>query len=227
LAQDPPRPPSNWRDLRLRALSAAVLIPIALGALWAGGMVWLALMILGVAGLATEWTMMARRRPGPGIVAISVLVFLYFAAGGIALVHLRGESANGFANVLFLLLLVWSTDIGAYVAGRAIGGPKLAPAISPGKTWSGAVGGLACALVVALIAGATPGGFVLAACLSITSQIGDLAKSVAKRYFGVKDSSHLIPGHGGLLDRLDGLLAAAPLAALFEFARGGGLALWR
>jgi phosphatidate cytidylyltransferase len=135
------------------------------------------------------------------------------------------------------LLIVWVTDIGGYVAGRGIGGPKLWPRISPKKTWAGAIGGFLASLAVA-------GGFVafglaktgplllLGAILSIASQLGDLFESAVKRRFGVKDSSHIIPGHGGLMDRLDGFVAAVVLAAFFGLLRGGvdgvgrGLMVW-
>ena len=148
-----------------------------------------------------------------GIAAMSLL------AGG-ALLWLRDDPVAGRANVLFLLLVVWAGDIGAYLVGRWIGGPRLAPGISPGKTWSGAVGGLVAASVVGLLAagllsdGAAGRAIPLAAVLGIVAQAGDLLESFVKRRLEVKDSGHLIPGHGGLFDRLDGVLAAAPVAAL-------------
>jgi phosphatidate cytidylyltransferase len=143
----------------------------------------------------------------------------------------------GFAALIFVLLIVWATDIGGYFAGRGIGGPKLWPKVSPNKTWSGAVGGFVGSLAVA-------GGFAasglgkalpllaLAGVLSVASQLGDLFESAVKRRFGVKDSSHLIPGHGGLLDRLDGLVAALVLAVIVGLLRygadgiGRGLMVW-
>jgi phosphatidate cytidylyltransferase len=135
--------------------------------------------------------------------------------------------------VLFLFLVVWASDIGAYMAGRALGGPKLWPAVSPNKTWSGAAGGLLAAILVALGTALvfTPGAstvavVAVAALLGVASQAGDLLESAIKRHFDVKDSSRLIPGHGGLLDRLDGVLAAAPVAALLSFALGQGRVLW-
>lgn len=159
---------------------------------------------------------------------------LYIGLAGVALIHLRGDAAVGRWNVLFLFLVVWASDIGAYVAGRRFGGPKLAPAISPNKTWSGAAGGLISALLVALLAvaaiegGAPPVSRValLAILLGITAQAGDLFESWIKRRFQVKDSSALIPGHGGLLDRLDAVLTAAPIAALLGVLLGPGAALW-
>src|SRR6202040_3601208 len=143
----------------------------------------------------------------------------------------------GFTALVFVLLIVWVTDIGGYFAGRGIGGPRLWPRVSPKKTWAGAIGGFVASLVVAA-------GFVafdfgkaawlvaLGAILSIASQLGDLFESAVKRRFGVKDSSHVIPGHGGLLDRLDGFVAAGVLAAFFGFFGGGvgwvgrGLMVW-
>jgi phosphatidate cytidylyltransferase len=152
--------------------------------------------------------------------------FLYAAAAQTASVVARLDQAEGFVALIFVLLVVWASDIGGYVAGRGIGGPRLWPRISPKKTWAGAVGGFAGSLVIA-------GGFaafgvgrplpllVLAAILSIASQLGDLFESAVKRRFGVKDSSHIIPGHGGLMDRLDGFVAAIVLAAIFGILRGG------
>jgi phosphatidate cytidylyltransferase len=223
----------QWGDLRVRAISAAVLMPLALFCLWSGGLAWLALVGIAVAGLAREWVRMCRRRPCGAMVALIAGGLLYIAAGGASLLWLRADPSAGLSNVLFLLLLVWATDIGAYIAGRAIGGPKLAPSISPGKTWSGAAGGLAAGLAVAVaeavVGGVVPGwhGLLVAMLLSVASQCGDLAESAAKRHFGVKDSGSSIPGHGGLFDRLDGVLAAASLAALLAMAIGRGGDLWR
>jgi phosphatidate cytidylyltransferase len=158
---------------------------------------------------------------------------LYAGLCTVALLWLRADVAVGRSNVLFLLMVVWASDIGAYMVGRLFGGPKLAPAISPGKTWSGAAGGLACAVAGGLLAGAllmppaTWRVLAAAAGLGIVAQLGDLLESGIKRRFGVKDSSRLIPGHGGLLDRLDGVLAAAPVAAVLALALGRGVVLWR
>jgi phosphatidate cytidylyltransferase len=152
--------------------------------------------------------------------------FLYAAAAQMASVLVRLDQAHGFVALIFVLLVVWVSDIGGYVAGRGIGGPKLWPRVSPKKTWAGAIGGFAGSLVIA--AGFAALGFgkalpllVLAAILSVASQFGDLFESAVKRRFGVKDSSHIIPGHGGLMDRLDGYVAAIVLAAIFGVLRGG------
>jgi phosphatidate cytidylyltransferase len=161
-------------------------------------------------------------------------------AGAIALapVILRDDPEYGFIAIVFLYAVVWSTDIAAYFAGRAIGGPKLMPRVSPKKTWSGAVGGTVAAVIVALIVARVAGlaGFfaiaLIAVVLSILAQIGDLFESFLKRRFGVKDSGHLIPGHGGLMDRLDGFVTVAVLAVLIGLLRGGfetpgrGLVVW-
>src|ERR1019366_3892015 len=155
----------------------------------------------------------------------------------VAAVLVRLDQVWGFVALILILLVVWGTDIGGYFAGRGIGGPKLWPRVSPKKTWAGAVGGFAASLVIAggfaaFGLGKTGPLLLLGAMLSIASQLGDLFESAVKRRFGVKDSSQIIPGHGGLMDRLDGLVAAVVLAAIFGFLRGGldgvgrGLMVW-
>jgi phosphatidate cytidylyltransferase len=158
---------------------------------------------------------------------------LYIGLAGIALIELRHDTDAGMANVFFLFLVVWASDIGAYMAGRSFGGPKLAPSVSPNKTWSGAGGGLAAAILVGIAValpftpGASPLAIAVAALvIGIAAQAGDLLESAIKRHFRVKDTSSLIPGHGGLLDRLDGVLAAAPVAAVISFALGYGRTIW-
>ncbi len=138
----------------------------------------------------------------------------------IALAEIRDDGLRGFVLMLFIFATVWATDIFAYFVGRAIGGPKLAPRISPGKTWSGAIGGAIAAVIVGTAIVwryfLADGLWIpaLALMLSICSQIGDLFESFIKRRFGVKDSSHLIPGHGGVMDRVDGLIFACFAAFL-------------
>jgi phosphatidate cytidylyltransferase len=224
---------SRWSDLRIRALSAAILLPVALFCLFAGGVPWLVLVVAATVSLLWEWWRMWRRRPGGGSAAVLLAGWAYMIVGAASLHWLRSDSVVGLIDVLFLLVVVWSSDIGAYVAGRLVGGPKLAPAISPGKTWSGAVGGLVAAMVIGLVVTrlAAPGpavhALLVAGGLSVASQLGDLLESACKRHFGVKDSSGLIPGHGGVFDRLDGVLAAAPVAVLLALALGPGVELWR
>lgn len=196
----------------------------------------------------------ARTRPPMLIVILGALAVGVFArkerriwgAGGLlyagalltAPIILRRDPDFGLAAILFLFALVWATDVAGYFAGRTFGGPKLAPKISPNKTWSGAIGGLA----GAMIAGAAVAKFfaldevftigIVALVLSAVAQAGDLFESAVKRRFGAKDSGHLIPGHGGFMDRLDGFVAAAAAAAVLGILRGGldspaqGLLLW-
>jgi phosphatidate cytidylyltransferase len=163
--------------------------------------------------------------------------FLYAAVAEIASVLLRLDEVKGFVALIFVLLIVWVTDTGGYFAGRGIGGPKLWPRVSPKKTWAGAVGGFTASLAVAGVFAALDLGkagpiLMISGVLSVVSQLGDLFESALKRRFGVKDSSQIIPGHGGLLDRLDGFVAAVAVAALFGLLRGGadgvgrGLMVW-
>jgi phosphatidate cytidylyltransferase len=163
--------------------------------------------------------------------------FFYAAAAELASVLLRLDPVMGLAALFLVLLVVWVTDIGGYFAGRGIGGPKLWPRVSPNKTWAGAIGGFAASLVISAAFagfgfGKTGPLLLLGAILSIASQLGDLFESAVKRRFGVKDSGHIIPGHGGLLDRLDGFVVAVVMAAILGVLRGGvdgvghGLMVW-
>jgi len=182
-----------------------------------------------------------------GLVAVALMTpvrrnwaaagILYAGVAEIASVLLRHDAVKGFVALVFVLLIVWVTDSGGYFAGRGIGGPKLWPRVSPKKTWAGAVGGLVASLAVAcafavLDLGKAGPLLTISGVLSVVSQLGDLFESAVKRRFGVKDSSQIIPGHGGLLDRLDGFVAAVAFAALFGFLRGGadgvgrGLMVW-
>lgn len=213
----------GWRPLRPPGLAVPVVVLLA-GALAVLDQERLGLVALA-AGFVAVWAAGRRLSLASGII--------YVGLAGVCLMWLRGDSAAGRVNVLFLVFVVWASDIGAYAAGRIFGGPKLAPAISPSKTWSGAAGGLLAAVAVGVgVAGAAGAGApgraaLVAAVLGAASQLGDLLESAVKRRFGVKDSGRLIPGHGGLLDRLDGLLAAAPVAALVALLLGRGLYLWR
>lgn len=153
--------------------------------------------------------------------------FLYSGGALVALIMLRNSDgrASGLVVILFLFATVWATDIGAYFAGRRFGGPKIAPAISPKKTWSGGIGGVLSAILAALLVFAAAGlrpfslAVALAFILSVVSQAGDFFESWVKRRAGVKDSSHIIPGHGGFMDRVDGLVFAA--IALWLLALAG------
>jgi phosphatidate cytidylyltransferase len=155
-----------------------------------------------------------------------VLGIVYIAVPCLAFVWLRQHVPHGFQTVLWLLCIVWATDSAAYAAGSILGGPKLAPQISPSKTWAGAVAGLAAGTLASILLAQVSGGvpdwrFIgVGVALSFLTQCGDLAESVLKRTFGVKDASDLIPGHGGALDRLDGLLFATLGLAAFVGVTG-------
>lgn len=151
---------------------------------------------------------------------------VYAAMPVVALAELRGTSFFGLVAILYIFAVVWATDIFAYFFGRMIGGPKLAPRISPGKTWSGAIFGLTFGtmtggVVVLLVAMNMSWWAIISACLiSIFSQIGDLFESLIKRRFDAKDSSNLIPGHGGFMDRLDGIIFGVIIAfALAQYSQ--------
>jgi len=187
-------------------------------------------LVMGMLGVAALTTRAQRAWVAGGIP--------YAGAIGIAAIVLRSDAALGFLAIVLLFSIVWATDIFAYFTGRAIGGRKLAPRFSPKKTWSGAIGGVVAAVIVAIAIARMAGlnGLLpiaaIAVLLSIAAQAGDLLESALKRRFGAKDSSRLIPGHGGLMDRLDGFAAAAVLGALIGLARGGleaparGLLMW-
>jgi phosphatidate cytidylyltransferase len=195
-------------------ISIAILVLFALTiALWfAAGPEHSALALAGGVVLLAAWELLQQRSAwAAAALAYSVLPFL-------ALAMVRGSDPAGAMVVLLLFAVVWGADIFAYFAGRAIGGPKLAPRISPKKTWAGFFGGIAGSLVlaiaVALVFDISIGAGLLGAAVavSVVSQIGDLCESWLKRHFGKKDSSNLIPGHGGVMDRLDGLVFAAVAA---------------
>jgi phosphatidate cytidylyltransferase len=161
----------------------------------------------------------------------------YTAATLFAAVLLRRDPNHGFMALMFVFLVVWITDILGYFVGRGVGGPKLWVRVSPKKTWSGAIGGVVGSIAFAAVFAAAGHGklapmLLLATVISVISQLGDLFESAVKRQFGVKDSSHIIPGHGGLLDRLDGFMAAIIAAAVIGYLRSGteaigqGLLVW-
>ena len=252
-------------DIGLRAASAVVLAPAAVLGIWAGGLWFLALMLLACALLAVEWAMMSAAtawRLMAGAVAFGLfaavisahveqlslalvmLVFCAAAAGlfarsrgqealdaaygvlylgwpAILLIWLRdGSSSSGLAWTVSAFAIAWASDIMAYLMGSLVGGPKLWPRFSPNKTWSGFIGGLAAGTVAgALLAtwldlGIGPAwGALLGLAAALATMAGDLWESALKRRYGVKDAGKLIPGHGGLLDRVDGLMFAVVVVA--------------
>ncbi len=259
---------ASLRDLGLRAVSALILAPLAVLAIWAGGVWFLAIMVAACCVLALEWAdMSARTRPRPvaaavGAVLVAVtatahagamspaLVLLVFGAAAagifakrvsqegidaaygvlylgwpaILLIWLRdGASGDGLSWTILVFVVAWSADVMAFVVGNLLKGPKLWPRYSPNKTWSGFLGGLVAGAVAGwLIAAFIPGGlgvphplwgFALGLAGALATMAGDLWESALKRRFGVKDAGGLIPGHGGLLDRVDGLMFAAVVLA--------------
>jgi phosphatidate cytidylyltransferase len=248
--------PANPSALKLRIISALALAPLALGAVWAGGMSLRVLVLAAVLGMGWEWARLCGRGR-IGVTGAAIITALLAAVGtlavgsgaawaiailggiGVALVAaVTGQASPAWAAAgtlwiavgsiaflsvavvagptppIWLLAVVWASDIAAYVVGRTVGGPRLAPRISPNKSWAGLFGGIAGPALLGGMSAPLLGGSAgflaaLGATLGLAAQLGDLAESFAKRHFGVKDSSGLIPGHGGLLDRLDGLLVAA------------------
>jgi phosphatidate cytidylyltransferase len=210
-------------DLGVRVASALVMVAVAGTALWLGGWAWRGLVLTVALGVLWEWWGLVR-----GFVA-GAFGQVFWLIGGIAYVGIAGMSATvmredqdgGLRFLLTLLLAVVCTDIGAYFAGRAIGGPKIAPSISPSKTWAGLMGGMvASAAVLAVPLPWTYHDYdpaqwrriallpaLIGALIAIVAQAGDFFESWMKRRAGVKDSGSLIPGHGGLFDRADGLIA--------------------
>ncbi len=269
----------DWSNLRLRLISAAVLVPIALGSVWAGGSAFLVVLWVAVALLAREWALMSapltpiRTAAGMAAAVLAALLtaefgyfktawtllpvgallaalfaaarnlgdrptdeavgVLYLGAPAVAMVWLR-SGGPGLAWTLALLAIAWAADIAAFIAGNLFKGPKLWPRISPNKTWSGFVAGLLAAVMageaVALWQAARLGppvrwAWLIGLIVGFATMAGDLLESMLKRRFGVKDSGDLIPGHGGLLDRVDGLMFASLAMALarFLFHLGGAV----
>lgn len=275
-ATAPPLARDKPGSLRLRVVSAMVLAPVAIAAVWVGAPFLPALVVVAGAIMGWEWSRLCGRNhirasgaiiiasiatsilaaalgaPRIGLVLVAVgslLValldrrrgepllaafgILWIALPCIALVWLAQDPQSGRTTVLWIMAIVWATDIGAYAVGRTFGGPRLAPRMSPHKTWSGLIGGVICATAAGAVAAIVIGAPLLSplpllsGVLAVVAQSGDLAESIAKRHFGVKDSSGLIPGHGGLLDRLDGMLAVIPAVALLSLMGGSGVVTWR
>lgn len=234
----PPRrgggPSPRRPELQRRVLSALVLAAAALGTAWVGGLLLGLFWAAAAAVVAFEWMRMI----GPGRPAWLVLGVVCSFGLLAAPVLIRGDPFWGFAALVWVFAVVWGSDVMAFCCGRLIGGPKLMPRVSPNKTWAGFIGGTSGAVglgvAVAALAGAPRLAPValLALGAAVATQAGDLLESALKRHFGVKDTGSLIPGHGGVMDRVDGFLPAAVLIALVGLARGGvggvgqGILLW-
>ncbi|WP_293698108.1 MULTISPECIES: phosphatidate cytidylyltransferase [unclassified Sphingopyxis] len=208
-------------DFMVRAGSAIILFAIAGTALWFGGLAFGLLLLVGGALMLVEWFALVRAMTlSSGAKLLLNSIGPVLALGAMAgLWFIRDQL--GMTAALWVFGMVWATDIGAYFAGRAFGGARLAPTISPSKTWSGLIGGM----IAALIASATIGdraGIIgvplwIGLFMGLLAQLGDLAQSWMKRRAGVKDSGKLIPGHGGLFDRVDGILPVALLLGALAY----------
>lgn len=207
-------------ELLVRSLAAAVMAVVALIAAFLGGYVFAVLVAIAAGAMFVEWRRLTEGWGAGWMVA----GFVYALLPALALLWLRDRAPQGLELVFWVFIVTWTTDIGAFFAGRAIGGPKLAPSISPKKTWAGLIGGM----VSAGLAGwawveyvMLPTSLIwLAPAFAAAAQGGDFFESWLKRRAGAKDSGTMLPGHGGVLDRLDGLVVVATLTALFQ---AGGL----
>jgi len=232
-------------NLVLRVISSLILAPLALALAYFGGWPFAAFWVIASAIVLAEWLMLVIGRnpfaafPWNGSQWLWALSGVVYAGAMLAAtLLLRSDASLGFVAIVFVFAVVWGSDILAYFVGRAVGGPKLMPRVSPSKTWSGAAGGTLASIIFGILVAKFSGignlGAValIALLLSVISQAGDLIESALKRHFHVKDSSGLLPGHGGLMDRLDGYVTAVVAAALIGLARGGfdaparGLLVW-
>ena len=228
--------PPKKSDLGVRTASAVVMIAVAGGALWLGGYWWTAFVAAVALGVLWEWVKLAlafaTRMPARLLWLVCGLLYVGLAAS--ALLFLR-RLPFGIAPLLLLVGAVIATDVGAYFAGRTIGGPKIAPSISPSKTWAGLFGAILAVGVFLACFGLLwhkvfessyeqdtyyltvnwPAWLILPSIIAVVAQCGDFFESWMKRRAGVKDSGNLIPGHGGLFDRVDGLLAVSFVVGLF------------
>jgi len=208
-------------ELLIRSLAGAAMMAVALACAVLGGYYFAILVAAAATIMFYEWSRIVR---GWGM-EWNIGGFLYALIPALALLWVRDRADNGLALILWVFIVTWATDIGAYFVGRAFGRAKLAPSISPNKTVAGLYGGMAGATVLAggwvLLAGLDVALLVLAPLFALAAQAGDLFESWMKRRAGVKDSGDWLPGHGGLLDRLDGLV---PVAILTAGAQLAGLA---
>jgi phosphatidate cytidylyltransferase len=208
----------KYNELFLRTVSACALIPPVIAAIYFGSPYFEVLITLSAFILLWEWYRLC-----DGKTLWVLFGIIYISVPCYFLTQLRIDLDLGKQTVLWIFVLVWSADTGAFVTGRVIGGPKLAPSISPNKTWSGLSGGIFAAGIVGFFSTLILGHqnmvslTLLSALLGLISQGGDLFESWIKRHFNKKDTGTLIPGHGGLFDRVDGLLTTSAVAATLSF----------
>lgn len=208
-----------------RTISALILAPLVLFMVYKGGAAYNSLITLFALLMSMEWVHIVNSDSTRRYKNLwYILGIVYVALPCLSLIYLR-QLDNGFSIIIWLLLTVWSSDIGAYITGIAVGGPKLMPQVSPSKTWSGAFG----AILLSCIVGGiyikyaklnVPSWLAMCATLSVVAQIGDLAESAFKRFFKVKDSGAIIPGHGGVLDRIDSVVTTSVFIAAYNLING-------
>ena len=208
-------------SLNKRILSALVLAPVTMVLIYLGGIPFICMILVCAVLILREWVRMAKL--GLHYMRDCILGVTYVILSGGAMIDLRlRHDETGLFLLVALLLVVWASDIGAYVFGKTIGGPKMAPSISPNKTWAGMAGAMLFpAVTLAIMIAAVPmamnaiiTAFIAGALFGVVGQAGDLLISKFKRRVGVKDTGALIPGHGGLLDRADSLMLVAPVFLL-------------
>jgi len=204
-------------NTRKRIISSLVMVPIALFAIFSSQKLFIFLVIMVAVLMAFEWAEMSHKMPDKK--KWRWIGFFYIAIPLYCAVSIRILDNE----ILFwMFAIIWATDIFAFFAGRSLGGVKIAPAISPNKTWSGLIGGVVASMGIGIISAMIfPGSIIffliISVLISIVEQISDLVESKFKRIFGVKDSGDIIPGHGGVLDRLDGMILVAPLVWVIIF----------
>lgn len=205
------------KELLIRAVSALVLLPLVLGVIWYDGVALTLFLVIAALFMAREWLQFA----GKGFKPLWWLGGLIYIGLPLYAIHWLRDQADGVMWAYYALFVVFAMDVGGFFAGRLIGGAKLAPKISPKKTWSGLLGGVTLSLVIGFgfftwgsIGSSLSVMLVASGVFAVWSQVGDLFESHLKRKAGLKDSGALIPGHGGILDRVDGLVFALPLIAI-------------
>lgn len=223
-----PASEKTFRDLRPRIATGVILATVTFIALWQGDIVFTAFVALCAVIMLYEWrSLTASLNPFMTLLGIPYILLPCFSLIGLRMLQFTDHPLS-FWPTLYVIAVVAATDTGAYISGRCIGGPKLAPNISPKKTWAGLLGGMSCGAVASyllspklFIPSNLPEAIAVGMIISVISQLGDLFESWMKRKAGVKDSGTLLPGHGGLLDRVDGLLFAAPVYFTICLMAGG------
>ena len=217
-------------DLKLRFLSAAILAPFVIFAIYSGGIAYQIMIVLSAVIMSFEWNNIISCQKNIQLNIKQrnkwdILGIIYIVIPSISLLYIR-DMEDGLELSILLFVTVWAVDIFAYFAGKYIGGPKIIPSISPNKTWAGLAGGMLGAVITNIIFCLITGGITIISSIiigvlsAVIAQSGDFFESWVKRHFGVKDSGSTIPGHGGLLDRVDGLIALAPFMLIILYIMG-------